>query len=210
MGNGSDLLVSDRGIKGVVLCTAALTLLQLLSENKIRAMAGAQLGELCRFAQREKLSGLEFAYGIPGTVGGAVFMNAGAYGGEIKQVLCSCRYLSPVGETVELSCEEMELSYRHSVFSSHPEWMVLSADFRLNAGDGKEIQDKMEDLMGRRKAKQPLDFPSGGSTFKRPEGYFAAALIEQCGLKGFQIGQAAVSEKHAGFASIWGTLAARI
>ncbi|MPN13327.1 UDP-N-acetylenolpyruvoylglucosamine reductase [bioreactor metagenome] len=149
-------------------------------------------------AQSSGLTGLEFAHGIPGSVGGAVVMNAGAYGGEIKQVVRRVTAWFPGGVRI-LEAAELDFSYRHSVFSEHPEAVVMSAEFALARGDRAEIKGKMEDLMNRRRASQPLEYPSAGSTFKRPEGYFAGALIEQSGLKGARVGGAQVSEKHAGF-----------
>ena len=145
------------------------------------------------------LAGLEFAHGIPGTLGGGVLMNAGAYGGELAQVLTSVTYLDETCRRVTLPVERCELSYRHSLFSHHPEWLILSAEMKLEPGDGEAIRGRMEELARRRREKQPLEWPSAGSTFKRPEGHFAAALIDQCGLKGLTVGGAQVSEKHAGF-----------
>ena len=145
------------------------------------------------------LAGLEFAHGIPGSLGGAVTMNAGAYGGEMVQVLTAVTFLDGEGHVVTLPVEACRLTYRHSDFTEHPERLILEAEFELRQGDGSESRAKMEELARRRKEKQPLEYPSAGSTFKRPEGYFAAALIEQCGLKGRRVGGAQVSEKHAGF-----------
>jgi len=144
------------------------------------------------------LSGLEFAYGIPGTVGGAVYMNAGAYGGEMKDVLVSVRYLTAEGEIVEIPAEQLDLSYRHSIFEENG-GCILSAKFHLARGNAADIRARMDDLMARRKDKQPLDKPSAGSTFKRPVGAFAGKLIEDCGLRGFTVGGAQISEKHCGF-----------
>ena len=149
-------------------------------------------------ALENSLTGLEFAYGIPGTVGGAVYMNAGAYGGEMKDVLASVRYLTGEGEIVEAPAEQLDLRYRHSIFEENG-GCILSAKFYLARGSVSDIRAKMDDLMARRRDKQPLDKPSAGSTFKRPVGAFAAALIDQCGLRGYRHGGAAVSEKHCGF-----------
>lgn len=196
MGNGSNLLVSDSGIKGVVLVIAddSVTVLG----NKIKASAGVKLSKLCNVALENGLSGLEFGFGIPGTVGGAVYMNAGAYGGEIKQVITLVTSITQSGEIVTRNIDELELGYRTSVFKKEND-VILSAEFKLQSDDKETIREKMYDFLSRRKDKQPLEFPSAGSTFKRPEGYFAGALIEQCGLKGFSIGGAEVSTKHAGF-----------
>lgn len=200
IGRGSDLLVSDEGVRGAVLSLdeqAAKPRLQ--GPETIFCPAGASLTALCVFAWQQGLSGLEFAYGIPGSVGGAVCMNAGAYGGEMKDVLESVRYLTPDGGERVLDAAELELSYRHSWFTSRPGHLVTAAVFRLQRGDPAAIRARMDDLMARRKQKQPLEYPSGGSTFKRPEGSYASALIDRCGLKGRRVGGAMVSEKHAGF-----------
>lgn len=200
VGRGSDLLVSDEGVRGAVLSLdeqAAKPAVE--GEKTVFCPAGASLTALCVFAWQQGLTGLEFAYGIPGSVGGAVYMNAGAYGGEIKDVLQSARYLTPEGEERVLTAPELGLSYRHSWFTDHPGRLITGAVFRLQKGDPAAIRAKMDDLMERRKQKQPLEYPSGGSTFKRPEGSYASALIDRCGLKGRRVGGAMVSEKHAGF-----------
>ncbi len=196
IGNGSNLLVSDKGIDGAVLklCDDFIE----VNGKKIRCSAGVKLSRLALTAKENSLTGLEFAWGIPGTVGGAVYMNAGAYGGEIKQVITSCTAITLSGEIKTYSNEEMLLDYRTSAFKSNDE-IILSAEFELLNGEFQQISDIMDDYMERRRTKQPLELPSAGSTFKRPTGYFAGALIEQCNLKGFKIGGAAVSEKHAGF-----------
>ncbi len=196
IGKGSNLLVSDNGIKGVVLyiCDDAVT----VNGNELTANAGAKLSAACLAARDASLTGLEFAWGIPGSVGGAVYMNAGAYGGEIKQCIVSVTSITLDGEIKHYSADQLELGYRTSVFKSNGE-IILSATFSLKTAEKQEIQDKMDDFLGRRKDKQPLEYPSAGSTFKRPEGYFAGALIEQSNLKGFSVGGAEVSVKHAGF-----------
>ncbi len=160
--------------------------------------AGMKLSTLCNFALNHSCTGLEFAYGIPGTVGGAIYMNAGAYGGEMKDVLTSVEYLAADGNIVEVPAAELDLSYRHSIFEENG-GCILSATFRLKKGDAASIKARMDELMQKRIDKQPLDKPSAGSTFKRPAGAFAAALIDQCGLRGYRHGGAAVSEKHCGF-----------
>lgn len=198
LGKGSNLLVSDRGIKGAVIYTGKQCGISLVDENTVRAQSGASLAQLCTFALENSLSGLEFVYGIPGTVGGAVFMNAGAYGGEMKDVLLNSEYVSTDGTSGELDNEAMELSYRHSAYENS-NLVITAASVRLAPADRNEIKSTMNDILARRKEKQPLEYPSAGSTFKRPEGNFAGALIEQCGLKGVSVGGAQVSEKHAGF-----------
>ena len=200
IGKGTNLLVVDEGLDRLVINTAFMSGIEQGKESGVLvAEAGAPLVRLADFACRLGRSGLEFAHGIPGSVGGAVCMNAGAYEGEMKQVIESVTLYFP-GEGVRtLSCEEMEFSYRHSLISDRPDVVVLSASFRLTAGDPTAIREKMRELLERRKNGQPLEFPSAGSTFKRPEGHFAGTLIEQTGLKGLTVGGAQVSEKHAGF-----------
>ena len=198
LGKGSNVLVSDKGIKGAVIFTGKQCGITLTDENTVRAQSGASLAQLCSFALENSLSGLEFAYGIPGTVGGAVFMNAGAYGGEMKDVVVSCRYITEKGDIKEIPLEKMELSYRHSFFSER-NLCITSVKMKLAKGEREKIKDRMDTLMERRKDKQPLEYPSAGSTFKRPEGDFAARLIEVCGLKGTACGGAEVSTKHSGF-----------
>lgn len=199
MGNGSNLLVRDCGIRGIVVKTTGMNTDFEIDNDIIHCSAGTSLSKLCTVALENGLTGLEFAYGIPGTVGGAVFMNAGAYGGEIKDVLQSVQHISPDFLLKNVNAAELNLGYRTSFYSKNPDYIIATAEFKLQKGDKKSIKAKMDDLIGRRKDKQPLEFPSAGSTFKRPEGYFAGALIEQCGLKGYRIGGAEVSEKHAGF-----------
>ena len=167
-------------------------------DGMITCGAGVSMNRLCRFALEKGLTGLEFAFGIPGSAGGAAFMNAGAYGGEMKDVLAGCTHLTQSGERGRLVGEELALGYRRSAYRENG-FLITSLLLRLAPGDKTEIQARMEDLIARRKAKQPLEYPSAGSTFKRPEGYFAGALIESCGLKGASVGGAQVSEKHAGF-----------
>ena len=198
LGNGSNLLAADEGIDMLVVHTGKLDGLQRTGERTIRAGAGVSLARLSSFAQREGLGGLEFAHGIPGSLGGGVYMNAGAYGGEIKQVLSAAAAWFPGEGVRQLSRDELALGYRRSIFSEKT-GAVLEAEFLLAPDDPAEIQARMSGFDRRRREKQPLEYPSAGSTFKRPEGYFAGALIEQCGLKGFRIGGAQVSEKHAGF-----------
>ena len=199
LGNGTNVLVSDGGIdKVIVKIGDEMTRLSLEGEDVISCSAGTKVVTLCKFALEKSLSGLEFAYGIPGTCGGAVYMNAGAYGGEVKDVLSEITYLTPDSELKTMSAEEAELSYRHSVFKENG-CIVVSAKFKLKKAPKEEIKNAMTDFLSRRKDKQPLEYPSAGSTFKRPEGYYAGALIEQCGLKGKTVGGAQISEKHAGF-----------
>lgn len=197
IGNGTNLLAADEGLDALVINTSELCEIRKIDEVTLEADAGVSLARLATFACGEGLSGLEFAHGIPGTLGGAVCMNAGAYDGEMKQVLLSATALYEDGIRT-LSAEELELSYRHSVFS-HTDAIVLSARVGLVKGDETQIRDKMRELMERRKKSQPLEYPSAGSTFKRPVGYFAGTLIDQAGLKGTRVGGAEVSEKHAGF-----------
>ena len=199
VGNGSNLLVSDDGIDAcVILLGKDFEEIKLIDETTVFASAGAQLIKVCTFALENGLSGLEFAYGIPGSCGGAAFMNAGAYGGEMKDVLYRCDHIDKNGNSGFLENDELALSYRHSAYYDNG-CIVTGLYLKLKKGDKEEIKAKMQDLIGRRHDKQPLEYPSAGSTFKRPEGYFAGALIEECGLKGASVGGAQVSEKHAGF-----------
>lgn len=200
IGNGTNILFPDAGLDRLVIQTGELTeLKQGEVEGEIIAQAGVSLAKLANFACANGLTGLEFAHGIPGSVGGAVSMNAGAYGGEMKDVLQGASILFPDEGIRFLTCEELDLSYRHSILTDHPDAIVLYAVFRLEKGDSTEIRAKMDELMAKRKATQPLEYPSAGSTFKRPTGYFAGTLIDQTGLKGLTVGGAQVSEKHAGF-----------
>ncbi len=199
IGNGTNLLVTDNGISGVVIKIGSkISKIELLDETTLYCEAGASLKSICMFALENELSGLEFAYGIPGTLGGAVYMNAGAYGGEMKDVLYSCTHIDNSGNFGEISKENLNLGYRRSVYTDNS-FTVISAVMKLNKADKKEIKAAMDDKLQKRKDKQPLEYGSAGSTFKRPEGYFAGALIENCGLKGYTVGGAQVSEKHAGF-----------
>jgi len=197
-GNGSNILVKDGGIDGIVINIGNEMSKIKCDGTKIYAQAGAMLSALATAAADEELTGLEFASGIPGTVGGAVFMNAGAYDGEIKDVIEYADVIDSEGNIHRLIKDELELSYRHSVIDDK-NMIVVGAMFNLNKGIKKNITDKMADFAKRRRDKQPLNYPSAGSTFKRPEGYFAGKLIEDSGLKGKTVGGAQVSEKHAGF-----------
>lgn len=199
IGNGSNLLFPDEGFRGVVLRLGApMSDMRLLEDGKIYCEAGASLTALCLFAMRHGLSGLEFAYGIPGSVGGAAYMNAGAYGGEMRDVLLSCAHIAPDGTFGTFEGEALKLGYRTSVYMN-TDYVITGVTLQLKKGDPDEIRAAMDDKMRRRKEKQPLEFPSAGSTFKRPEGHFAGALIENCNLKGYSVGGAQVSVKHAGF-----------
>ncbi len=199
IGNGSNLLITDKGIDGVVIKVGSqMSEIKLLDETTIFCEAGASLKSLCMFALENSLSGLEFAFGIPGNVGGAVYMNAGAYGGEMKDVLFSVNHIDDKGNKGELKREELDLGYRHSAYTKNG-YTITAAILKLSKADKTDIKAAMDDKLQRRKDKQPLEYPSAGSTFKRPEGYFAGALIENSGLKGYTVGGAQVSEKHAGF-----------
>lgn len=197
IGKGSNLLVSDKGVEGAVISLSGIDYIRADGE-KIICGAGAALSEVCRAALDNSLSGLEFAYGIPGSLGGAIYMNAGAYGGQMSDVVISARCVNKDGEVVYVDASEMEFGYRTSLFRRSG-LTVVSAELGLRKADKTDIEEKMNDFISRRKSKQPLEYPSGGSFFKRPEGSYAGALIEKCGLKGFCVGGAAVSEKHAGF-----------
>lgn len=198
VGNGSNLLVSDQGYRGVIL-QIYKNLAQVAVEGvEIEAQAGAMLSVIAKHALAAGLTGFEFASGIPGTLGGAVVMNAGAYGGEMKQVLVSATVLTRDGEVRTVPAEELDLGYRHSCVPGNG-WIVLGARLRLEKGDSEQIRSRMEELKTQRVTKQPLDVPSAGSTFKRPEGYFAGKLIMDAGLRGYAVGGAQVSEKHCGF-----------
>lgn len=202
IGNGSNLLVSDEGLNGIaILLDGGFDGEIEVDGTVLLAPAGKKLSAVCAAACAAGLTGLEFAYGIPGSVGGAVYMNAGAYGGEMKDRLLWVEYLAPTGEIVRLQQEQLSLSYRHSRFME--EGMqgscIVRAAFGLQRGEKAAIQSEMDRILNQRRQKQPLEYPSAGSTFKRPQGAFAAQLIDKCGLKGFTVGGAQVSEKHAGF-----------
>lgn len=200
LGAGTNVLAPDEGIRGLVICLKdCLDGTEQIDDSKIRVMAGVTMTRAAVFAANLGLSGLEFAHGIPGTVGGGVYMNAGAYGGEICQVCESVEIMDLQGDVRRFSNEEMGFSYRHSVLEDRP-GIVISATFALAPMPVEQIRQKMKELMGKRSASQPLDKPSAGSAFKRPAGGYAAALIDQAGLKGFAVGDAAISTKHAGFA----------
>lgn len=199
IGNGSNILVSDDGYRGAVIrLDGDFRKISLIEEDMIYCGAGATLAALCKFALGCGLSGLEFAWGIPGTVGGAVFMNAGAYGGEMKNVIHSVNHLTRDGEAGRCEKGELQMGYRTSVYR-HNGAIITGVTIKLKKDNPDDIRERMDDFLGRRSSKQPLDYPSAGSVFKRPEGAFAGALIEQCGLKGHSHGGAQVSEKHAGF-----------
>ena len=198
LGNGSNLLVGDKGYNGVVLQIGG-NLNQITVEGTtIKAGAGALMSQVAKKALEEGLTGFEFASGIPGTIGGGVVMNAGAYDGEMKQVVTSVTVMNETGEILELDNEGMEFGYRNSIIKNRP-FVVLEVELKLQEGNSEEIKAKMDDLSKRRREKQPLEFPSAGSTFKRPEGYFAGKLIMDAGLRGYSIGGAKVSDKHCGF-----------
>ena len=198
LGNGSNLLVGDKGYRGVILQIFKKMNQIRVEENKIYAGAGALLSKIAATALSESLTGFEFAAGIPGTLGGAVRMNAGAYGGEMKQVLESVEVMTADGEFLTIPVEEMGLAYRTSVVEQK-NYIVLEAVISLEKGNPEKIKEVMDDLKEKRVTKQPLEYASAGSTFKRPEGYFAGKLIEDAGLRGFRVGDAQVSEKHCGF-----------
>jgi UDP-N-acetylmuramate dehydrogenase len=200
LGAGTNVLAPDAGMRGLVICLKdCLDGMEQIDDTTIRVSAGVTMTRAAVFASNLGLSGMEFAHGIPGTVGGGVYMNAGAYGGEICQVCKSVEVMDFEGNIRRFTAEEMGFSYRHSVLEEQA-GIVISADFALEKKNTEEIREKMKELMGKRSASQPLDKPSAGSAFKRPVGGYAAALIDQAGLKGYTIGGAAISTKHAGFA----------
>lgn len=207
LGNGSNLLVGDGGYRGIVLQIGNKMADIRVDGNTITAQAGALLSKTAKVALEHGLAGLEFASGIPGSIGGAVVMNAGAYGGEMKQVITSVTVLDQEGEELVLDNETMEFGYRTSVIKHRP-FLVTEVTFELTPGDPKVIKSTMDDLATRRREKQPLEYPSAGSTFKRPEGHYAGQLIMEAGLRGFQIGGARVSDKHCGFVINTGTASA--
>ena len=200
LGAGTNVLAPDSGMTGLVICLKdCLDGMEQLDETRIRVMSGVTMSRAAVFAANLGLSGLEFAHGIPGSVGGGVYMNAGAYGGEICQVCEEVEVMDREGNTRILSNEQMQFSYRHSLLENTGD-IVIRADFSLTKANPQDIKDRMKELIGKRSASQPLDLPSAGSAFKRPVGGYAAALIDQAGLKGFRVGGAAISDKHAGFA----------
>ncbi len=199
LGAGTNVLAPDEGIRGLVICLKdCLGGMEQTGENSIRVYAGVTMARAAMFAASRGLSGLEFAHGIPGTVGGGVYMNAGAYGGEICQVCAQVQVMDLQGNVRMYSAKEMQFSYRHSILEETGS-IVVFADFALQSKPENEIREYMQELMGKRRTSQPLDLPSAGSAFKRPVTGYAAALIDQAGLKGFTVGKAGVSEKHAGF-----------
>ena len=198
-GKGSNLIVDSDGISGVVFVSGKeFSEMKLIDDTTILCTAGTSLSTLCKYALENELTGLEFAYGIPGSLGGAVFMNAGAYGGEMKDVITSVKVMDVTGKIFEYAADKLDFAYRHSRFTESGE-IILSTVIKLEKGDKEQIKAQMNDLMERRCSKQPLEYPSAGSTFKRPEGSYASLLIEQCGLKGVHVGDAEVSVKHSGF-----------
>ncbi len=199
LGAGTNVLAPDAGLRSLaIVLKDALEGMEQIDDTSIRVMAGVTMARAAVFAAGLNLGGLEFAHGIPGTIGGGVYMNAGAYGGEIKDVCTRVRIMDMAGEARWITNEEAAFSYRHSAIEDNP-WIVVAAEFRLTPTPEEEVWAKMKELIGKRRASQPLDLPSAGSAFKRPVGGFAAALIDQTGLKGFRVGGAAVSQKHAGF-----------
>lgn len=197
LGNGTNVLFPDEGLDAVVIATGEMDAIERDGDT-LNADAGVSLARLATFAWQEGLTGLEFAHGIPGSLGGGVVMNAGAYDGSLSDVLVEATALFPDGVRT-IGVEDLQLSYRHSLFTEQPEAVALRAKVRLQAGDRDAIKARMDELMARRKASQPLEYPSAGSTFKRPAGHFAGRLIEDAGLKGARVGGAEVSPKHAGF-----------
>ena len=201
IGHGSNLLVVDEGLEGIVIKIGSLFSNVEIEGTVIKANAGCAIPRLSQMAKNNSLSGLEFACGIPGTVGGAIRMNAGAYGGEMVNIVDKVGYLNEKGEIVEISNDECGFSYRHSMFVEHPEYVILYAVLKMSEGNKEEIEAKMNENMESRKAKQPIEYPNFGSVFKRPtqEGVFVGKMVEELGLKGYQIGGAQVSTKHSGF-----------
>lgn len=199
LGRGSNLLVSDSGISRPVIQLDGDFTAITREGNTLRCGAGASLIAVCRAAAENSLSGIEWGYGIPGSLGGGVYMNAGAYGGELRDVLTEVTFLDEAGEYRTLPADELSLSYRHSIFEERLGCVIVGAVLTLTPGDPATIRAAMEDYMSRRREKQPLEYGSAGSTFKRPVGNYASALVDQCGLKGLSVGGAEVSRKHAGF-----------
>lgn len=199
IGNGSNMIVSDLGIEGIVIkLTCNMSNVNICGEEVI-CTAGASMPKTAVIARQNSLSGFEFACGIPGTIGGGVKMNAGAYGGQISDVLVSCKYLDENLNLKEIENKDMNYSYRHSIFIDNPNYIVLEAKFKLNKGNMEEIDSKMKENNISRKTKQPYEYPSAGSVFRRPEGYFVGKLVQDAGLRGVSVGGAQVSEKHTGF-----------
>lgn len=198
IGRGSNIIASDDGYDGVILHFGSSFSEIVIDGTTVKCDAGALLASVCMQACKNGLGGMENLYGIPGTVGGALYMNAGAYGSEMKDVVISAEYIDENGDIRAVSADEMELSYRHSIFSGR-DLVIVSVTMKLSQGEPSEIKAAMDECMNKRSSKQPLEYPSAGSTFKRPEGSYASLLIEQCGLKGFTVGGAQVSEKHSGF-----------
>ncbi|MBQ7001128.1 MAG: UDP-N-acetylmuramate dehydrogenase [Oscillospiraceae bacterium] len=211
LGAGTNVLAPDEGIEGLVICLKdCLDGMEQLDETRIRVMAGVTMSRAAVFAANLGLSGMEFAHGIPGSVGGGIYMNAGAYGGELCQICEQVEVMDRAGNLRWMTNEEMQFSYRHSILEETGD-IVICADFCLTKGNTEEIRARMKELIGKRSASQPLDLPSAGSAFKRPVGGYAAALIDGAGLKGYQVGGAAISSKHAGFAvNIGGATAADV
>lgn len=199
LGNGSNILGSDKGCRALILKTDRLCAIELLNDGIIRVGAGVRTVKVSSFAAKKALTGLEFLHGIPGSVGGAVFMNAGAYDGCMEQVVLRTRYLDEFGNLCVLEKDAHDFGYRSSFFMCHPEYLIVETELQLQQGNIDEILSMIDDLQQRRKDKQPLEYPSAGSTFKRPEGYFAGKLIQDAGLRGYSVGGAQVSEKHCGF-----------
>lgn len=207
LGNGSNILISDKGFPGVILEIADKMSDIRIEDNCLIAQAGALMSKIARVAYENGLTGFEFAAGIPGTIGGGVVMNAGAYGGELKHVVIAVKVLDKEGNLLELDNETMEFGYRTSAIKNHP-FIVTEVRIQLQPGEKAIIKETMDDLAAKRREKQPLEYPSAGSTFKRPEGYFAGKLIMDAGLRGYQVGDAQVSEKHCGFVINKGTATA--
>lgn len=199
IGKGSNILAPDEGFDGVIVKLTDSFSEITVKDTVMECQAGASLAKVCHEAYLHGLSGLEFAWGIPGTIGGALYMNAGAYGGEMKDVVISSTHITDRLEPGSFHSEQLHLSYRHSIYADMPDYCITGVKLQLIPGSQTEIKAKMDDLMERRKSKQPLEYPSAGSTFKRPEGNYASALIDRCGLKGMSVGGAQVSEKHCGF-----------
>ncbi|MEG1779488.1 MAG: UDP-N-acetylmuramate dehydrogenase, partial [Oscillospiraceae bacterium] len=200
IGKGSNLLVNDDGIRGVVISTSYLdSEIEMLNETTIRCTAGTDLAQLCMFAYKHSLTGLEFAWGIPGSVGGAIYMNAGAYGSEMKDVLLSSAHIDKFGTEHITKSNKLKLSYRHSIYAEDNSILITHGVFKLQVGSPETIRNAMDTYKTKRRTSQPLELPSAGSTFKRPATGYASALIDECGLKGLTVGGAMVSTKHAGF-----------